>query len=258
VILQIDSIVKRYQRGGRELVALDDVSLEVGRGEMVGLFGASGAGKTTLLRIAAGLEAPDSGTVSYKGRRLDEMSNAERRRLWRSEIACVWGTAAWPSGLSVMEYTRLPLLVDGWSRREAERRARETLLACDADHLVDADPAGLSEGERQRIGVARALVVEPRLVLADGAISNLSIVEQEEIAVLLESLAREAKVALLVADSGYGAMLGADPAFYLREGKLVGPDASRAPAEVIPMLGRARADRATDPDRHAGRGSQER
>ena len=91
-------------------------------------------------------------------------------------------------GLSVHEHVELPLLVDGCETRVASRLARKFLLACEADQCVDLTPEELSDGERQRVAIARALVTEPRLLLVDGAVSGLSIVEQEAIMELLASL----------------------------------------------------------------------
>lgn len=224
MILRLEQVSKSYPRRNGPKVALDGVCLELARGQMTGVFGPSGAGKTTLLRIAAGLRAPDSGTVTYNGVRFDQMSAAERMRLRRREIACVWAAQPGEDGLSVLEHVALPLLVDGRDHRAADRAAREALLACEADQCIGVELHELSDGERQRVEIARALVAEPRLLLADGPASSLSLVEQEGIMALLSSLAREAKVAVLITDSDAKALLRADPILYLRDGKLVDPD----------------------------------
>src|SRR5580692_1082999 len=136
-MLRLEQVSKRYPRpvGGYK-ITLDRVTLELERGEIVGIFGPSGSGKTTLLRIAAGLQAPDSGTVTYNGERLDQMSAAERMRFRRREIACVWAAQTWQERLSVLEHVVIPLLVDRRDHRSAERRAREALLVCEAEHCV--------------------------------------------------------------------------------------------------------------------------
>jgi putative ABC transport system ATP-binding protein len=225
VILRLEQICKRYPRaGGGGKLALDRVSLEVDRGQVTGIFGPSGSGKTTLLRIAAGLQTPDSGTVTYNGERIDEMSPAERTRFRRREIACVWAAAPWQERLSVLDHVALPLLVDRRDHRSAERRAREALLVCEAEQCAGMELHELSDGERQRVAIARALVSEPRLLLADGPASSLSLVEQEGIMVLLSSLASEAKVAVLITDSDAEALLRADPILYLCDGRLVNPE----------------------------------
>jgi len=224
VILRLEQVSKSYPRRTGAKVALDGVCLELDRGQMMGVFGPSGAGKTTLLRIAAGMRTPDSGTVTYNGVRFDQMSAAERMRLRRREIACVWAAQPGEDGLSVLEHVALPLLVDGRDHRAAERAAREALLACEAEQCIGVELHELSDGERQRVAIARALVAEPRLLLADGPASSLSLAEQEGIMVLLSSLAREAKVAVLITDSDAKALLRADPILYLRDGRLVDPE----------------------------------
>ncbi len=224
MILRFEQVCRSYQRRGGPRLALDHVSLELERGQIMGIFGPSRAGKTTLLRIAAGFETPDSGFVSYKDERLDEMSVSQQRRYRRREVGCVWAGEPWLPGLSVREHVELPLLIDGCESRSAGRLARKFLLACEADECAELAPEELSDGERRRAAIARALVTEPRLLLVDGAVSGLSIVEQEEIMELLAALAHEAKVAVLVADTGAGQILRADPILYMRDGKLIGAE----------------------------------
>jgi putative ABC transport system ATP-binding protein len=236
--LRLQDVSKRFQGTGRTRAALQDVSLEVARGQMVGVFGPSGCGKTTLLRIAAGLLAPDRGAVLYDGDRLDAMSSAERMRLRRREIACVWADPA-RERMSALDHVALPLLVDRRERRGALRRAREALLACEAEHCAQADLDELSAGEMQRVSIARALVIEPRLLLADGAVGRLSMVEQEAIMALLAALAADAKVAVLIADSNAETLIRADPILYLSEGRLIGDTRSGDGGRLYRFPGRS-------------------
>jgi len=223
-MLRLERVSKRFARPAGDRLALDSVSLELARGQMMGIYGPSGSGKTTLLRIAAGLQRPDSGTVTYNGQRLDEMSNRERTRFRRREIACIWAEPpAASSGVSVLTHVAMPLLVDRRDHHIAERQAREVLLACEVEQCAAMEAHELSAGERQRVAIARALVTEPRLLLADGPASRLSLVEEEAVMGLLASLAREAKVAVLVADADAGALIGANPVMYLCDGNLVNP-----------------------------------
>jgi putative ABC transport system ATP-binding protein len=222
MILRFEQVCKFYQRRGGSKVALEDVSFELERGQIMGIFGPSGAGKTTLLQVAAGFEAPDSGIVTYKDERLDEMSTAQHRRYRRREVGCVWAGQPWVPGLTVCEHVEIPLLIDHCDHRVAGRRARKFLLACEADECADLAPEELSDGERQRVAIARALITEPHLLLVDGAVSGLSIIEQEQIMELLAALAHQAKVAVLVADTNAGQLLRVDPIIYMRDGKLIG------------------------------------
>jgi putative ABC transport system ATP-binding protein len=242
-MLRLGEISKRYIRPDGCRIALDKVSLEVERGQIMGVFGPSGSGKTTLLRIAAGLRSADQGTVTYNGQRLDEMSSAERARFRRREIACVWQAEAWEARLTVFNHVAVPLLVDRCGRRDVERRVKEALLACEADQYLNTRLEELSDGERQRVAIARAIVIEPSLLLADGPASCLSWIEQERIMVLLVSLAKEARVAVLVTDSNAKALLQANPLLYLRDGKLIDGEPVSGPAKVyhFPAAGSRRA-----------------
>lgn len=227
MLLALQKVSKRFAGSSRPRPALRDVTLEVERGQMVGVFGPSGAGKTTLLQIAAGLQAPDSGEVLYDGERLDRMSSAQRTRLRRREIACVFSRPG-RGHMGVLEHVAVPLLVDGRGHRGAHKRAREALLACEAEHCAGAELRELSDGERQLVEIARAIVVEPRLLLADGPASSLSLVEQEAIMALLGTLAREARVGVLISAADAGALIRADPILYLREGRIVSSASQRA------------------------------
>jgi putative ABC transport system ATP-binding protein len=231
----LQDVSKRYQRKGEVRVALDGVSLELRRGQMIGIYGSTGSGKTTLLQLAAGMGMPSDGTIFYKGERLDRMSARQLRRHHRREVGCVWAGQPWVAGLSVLENVILPLLLDGCDHRVAERSARKFLLACEAEQCIDVHPNDLSDGERQRVAIARALVIEPRLLVADGAVSNLAVVEQESIMALLSSLAHDAKVAVLITDPSARAMVGADPILYLHDGKFAGTDAEAEQAQVYQL-----------------------
>jgi len=232
-MLRLQEISKRYRQPDGEKVALNSVSLSVDRGEMAGIFGPSGSGKTTLLKIAAGLEGPDSGTVSYNGLALQSMTARDRRRLRRRELGCVWARQEWEDGMSILEWIRVPLALERWSVRQATHRAHEVLLACEAEQCEKLHPPELSDGERQRVAIARALVGDPRLLLVDGPASHLAPEERERIMTLLGSLAKEGSVAVLVTDNSAETLLLADPVFYLRDGKLVTPKPSSGHGELL-------------------------
>jgi len=224
VILRFERVCKSFRRREGSKLALDHVSFGLERGQIMGIFGPSGAGKTTLLRVAAGLEAPDSGIVAYNDERLSEMSTAQHRRYRRRSVGCVWAGQSWMPGLSVREHVELPLLIDGCDNRTARRAALKFLLACEAGECAELMPDELSDGERRRAAIARALIIEPQLLLVDGAVSGLSIVEQEQIMELLAELAQDANVAVLVADTNAGQLLRVDPIVYMRDGKLIGTE----------------------------------
>jgi putative ABC transport system ATP-binding protein len=241
MLLSLQGVSKRFERASATKLAVDDVSFELARGEIVGVFGSSGSGKTTLLQIAAGLLQPDEGEVFYDGRRLDQLPRGEWQRLHRQEIACIWAPAqSAQAGLEVLEHVETPLLLDRHDHRGAARRAREALAACEAEHCAGMMVNELSDGERQRVAIARAIVIEPRLLLADGPARNLSLVEQEAVMVLLQALAHEAKVAVLVTDSEATALIRAKPVLYLEGGRLVNAPIPAKEGNVYEFPGRSR------------------
>jgi putative ABC transport system ATP-binding protein len=241
MLLSLERVSKRFERkSGAAKDAVTDLSLELERGQIVGVYGPSGGGKTTLLQIAAGLLTPDEGEVRYDGRRLDQLPAGEWKRLHRQEIACIWTGQSAQAGLEVLEHVEMPLLVDRHDHRGAARRAREALAACEAEQCAGMMLNELSDGERQRVAIARAIVIEPRLLLADGPARNLSLIEQEAVMVLLQALAYEAKVAVLVTDSEATALIRAKPVLYLQGGRLVNAPIPAKEGNVYEFPGRSR------------------
>lgn len=238
-LLSLREVCKRYSVPGGQRIALQNVSLQIERGEMVGLYGPSGAGKSTLLRIAAGLLAPDSGQVLYAGERLNAMSAGERQRLRRREISCVWSGAESHPRLTAIDHVAVALLVDGRDRRRALRGAQEALLACEVEQCAQMELCELSGGERQRVEIARAIVTEPKLLLADSPASSLSLIEQETVIALLRGLAHDARVAVLVADSDAETLLGAQTILCLSAGRLIDTAPANQNARVyrLPLPG---------------------
>lgn len=185
--------------------------------------------------------SPDRGAVTFQGKRLDQLPRAERRIYQTRKVGCVWGEPRLLPGLNVLDSVSMPLLVAGTDRRSATQRAHEVLMACNAGHCIEIAPHELSDGERQRVAIAQALVTEPQLVLADSPVANLDLVEQDSILALFQSLAKEAGVAVLITDTNATGVLRASDISYLRDGRLIS-DSVRKPAEVV-GLDRTRAGR---------------
>jgi putative ABC transport system ATP-binding protein len=225
MLLELEGVCKSYERPGGELkVALEDVSLSVARGQMVGVFGTSGSGKSTLLRVAAGSQRPDRGCVRYDGERLDQVSAAELLALRRNSIACVWAGQPWQENLNVLTHVALPLMVDSMAKRKARGRAREALLVCEVEQCAEMRMEELSDGERQRVEIARALVIEPCLLLADCPAVSLSLRERESVMELLASLASEANVAVVVTGGDAEELMHAEAIHFLAGGTLMMPE----------------------------------
>lgn len=235
MILEFDSVTKAYAQAGRRVVALADVSLEIGRGEFAALYGPSRSGKTTLLRLAAGLDTPDSGSVTYWGMRLDRMSDRDRTRYRREEVGSVWRTPPSLPGLNVLDTVAFGHLLQSRDRTEARRRAKRLLDVFGAHHCAEASPQELSDGERQRVALAQALVNDPPLLIADEPTMNLGPVERDSILELFQVLATEKKMAVLVTGTNALEVLRANPIFGIEAGKLIGVQRPAPTGEIIEL-----------------------
>ena len=210
------------------------MTLEIEHGEFIGILGETGSGKTTLLRLAAGLETPDKGSVTYQGRELDDIDETDIENYRREEVGCVWGKSQFYPGLSVLENVAAPLLFGKKDHRKAERSAYDALMTVDAENLASLKPAELTELECRRVSLAKALVASPRLLLVDELAHGLDFYEQDWLLATLQGLANDSKIAVLVVDSEAIALFRATPLLYLREGELL-LDKRRKLAEVVDM-----------------------
>ncbi len=171
--VEIHDLAKVYGQGDTEVRALDGVDLEVAAGEMVAIMGPSGSGKSTMLHLLGALETPTSGTIALAGRHFEGLDDNELTLLRRDGIGFVFQFFNLLPSLSAEENVLLPALIAGRRDEALRKRARSCSSRCGwrprADHL----PSELSGGEQQRVSIARALLMEPELVLADEPTGNL-------------------------------------------------------------------------------------
>ncbi|TZF88430.1 cell division ATP-binding protein FtsE [Cognatilysobacter lacus] len=184
-LLRFDNVGKRYA-SGRD--ALADVSFEVAPGEMLFVTGHSGAGKSTLLRLIHCTERATRGTVVFADRNLGKL-RGRRISLHRREVGVVFQDHRLLADRSVADNVALPLRLRGMHRAEVAKRVRSTLEKVGLGDREKSLPRQLSAGEQQRVGIARAIVAEPKLLLADEPTGNLDPALSTEIMALLESLA---------------------------------------------------------------------
>lgn len=166
-ILTITSLTRHYGEAPNQVVALDGVSLRVGAGEMVAIMGPSGSGKSTLLTIAGGLEAPTGGAVELDGSELWHLSASDLAEVRRRRIGFVFQGFNLLTGLTAVENVAAPLELDGVGARAAQAAALERLAAVGLADRAAAFPDDLSGGEQQRVAIARGLIGDRRLLLAD-------------------------------------------------------------------------------------------
>ncbi|MEV6858314.1 ABC transporter ATP-binding protein [Streptomyces microflavus] len=178
--------------------ALDGASFSVHPGEVVAVMGPSGSGKSTLLHCLAGIITPDSGTITYAGRELSTMSDAERSALRRSDFGFVFQFGQLVPELTCVENVALPLRLDGVKRKAAERTAREWMERLEVDDLAAKRPGEVSGGQGQRVAVARALAGSPKVIFADEPTGALDSLNGERVMELLTEAARSSNVAVVL------------------------------------------------------------
>ena len=211
-------VVKHYRRGDEDVVALAGVDLSVAAGELVALVGRSGSGKSTLLHLAGGIDVPDAGTVRVADRDLATLSIADRARVRRRDVGFVFQFFHLLPTLSVAENVELPLLLD--KRRRRADRVRALLERVGVAHRADHLPGELSGGEMQRAAIARALVSEPALLLADEPTGNLDSATGAGVLALLAEVVAEAGTALMMVTHDEAAAALAGRVLHLRDGQL--------------------------------------
>ena len=176
-MIQITNIHKRFG----ELEVLKGISMEVARGELISVVGASGAGKTTLLQIIGTLSRPDEGQVVIDGTELSTLSDDALARFRNQKIGFVFQFHQLLPEFSALENVCLPALIGGAGREESEARAVELLELLNLSHRLTHKPSQLSGGEQQRVAIARALINRPAILLADEPSGNLDSRNREEI-----------------------------------------------------------------------------
>ncbi|MEO7275599.1 MAG: ABC transporter ATP-binding protein [Vicinamibacterales bacterium] len=186
-MIQLEHVSKQFE-GRRNVTALHDVSLGIGKGEMVSIIGPSGSGKSTLLNLVGGLDSPSTGTVSVDGQSLGGLADDDLTRVRRDKIGFIFQFFNLLPTLTCVENVGLPLHLRGWPRRKVDERARELLLLVKLQARLDHLPEELSGGERQRVAIARALSIYPPVILADEPTGNLDTHTGGEILALVRDL----------------------------------------------------------------------
>lgn len=196
--IQIRNINKSFSIGTRKNKVLKDVSLEIEEGEFITIFGPSGCGKSTLLHTIMGIEKPDSGRIQILGKSIWDMNADQRADLRKQNIGIVFQQQNWIKSLSVLENVALSAQLLGYNQQESLQKAHDAMEKMNMTRFENFIPTELSSGEQQKIGLARALVLNPKIVIADEPTGNLDTENGMEILRKLKKLAKEGTTVILV------------------------------------------------------------
>jgi putative ABC transport system ATP-binding protein len=220
-LVQLRGVTKAYREGDAERIVLRGVDAAVSRGELCVLMGRSGSGKSTLLNLIGGIDVPTAGEVVVDGLPIGTASEARRTRFRRQHVGFVFQSFNLIPTLTVAENLRLPLELNGRSPAAARARAGALLAEVGLADRGDTFPEHLSGGEQQRVAVARALVHEPLLVLADEPTGNLDLDTGRQVLELLDRLTRRAGRTMVMATHSQEVVGLADRILRLQDGRLV-------------------------------------
>jgi len=198
-ILRTEELSKSYVNGPEKTVALDNVNLQVRRGELLAVYGPSGSGKTTLLFLLGGLDRPTSGRIFLDGVEVSSLDERRLSKIRRSKVGFVFQNYNLVEDLTVLENVKLTMMFEGKSGREMNRRAKELLSQVGVAHKAGYRPSQLSAGEQQRVATARALANRPRLVLMDEPTGNLDQENSRGLMTLVQQIMKEEGVTFIVA-----------------------------------------------------------
>ncbi len=215
------SISKSYTKGTNIVTPLENLDLEVGRGEFLALMGPSGSGKTTLLNLISGIDSPSSGSLVIDG---ENIASFSRKQLtsWRArKVGYIFQLYHLIPVLTAFENVELPLLITSMSKAERRQKAEEALEIVGLKDRSHHTPSELSGGQEQRVAIARALVADPALLVADEPTGDLDRESATMILELLQSLSRERGKTIVMVTHDARAAAAADRTLHLEKGKLL-------------------------------------
>ena len=217
-IVECVDINKTYHQGKVEVLALKGVSLAFEKGSFVALAGPSGSGKTTLLNIIGGLDLADSGRVVVDGNAFDKMNRSQRADLRLNKVGFVFQSYNLIPVLSALENVEFVMLLQGLPPAERRKRAKDILDEVGLEDMYDRRPAELSGGQQQRVAVARAIVSNPSIVLADEPTANLDSSTGKGLLEIMKQMNEKKNVTFIFSTHDNMVMDYADRVIYLRDG----------------------------------------
>jgi putative ABC transport system ATP-binding protein len=220
-LIKVTDLTKIYGEGETAVTALDHVSLSIEPGEFVAIMGPSGCGKSTLLHLIGGLDKPTSGDVELDGEGLAGMNDDSITRMRRRKIGFVFQFFNLIPVLNASENAAMPLILDGINPIKARAKAQDWLKQMGLENRMNNRPDQLSGGQQQRVAVARALVAEPKLILADEPTGNLDSRSSDDIAGLLRQISNDWGRAVVMVTHDPRIAAYADRIVFLKDGIIV-------------------------------------
>jgi putative ABC transport system ATP-binding protein len=190
-IVDIRNVSKSYRRGSQVIPVLEDISLSIAQGEFMALMGPSGSGKSTLLNLIAGLDRPDSGTITVGANDITVLSETDLAAWRAAHVGFIFQFYNLIPVLTAFENVELPLILTDLSRRQRREHVTTVLRLVNLEDRMDHFPRQLSGGQQQRVAIGRALVTDPTLLVADEPTGDLDRVSAEEVLLLMERLCGE-------------------------------------------------------------------
>jgi len=220
-LVEIRNVVKSYQRGDQIVPVLQDITLNIPRGDFIALMGPSGSGKSTLLNLIAGIDKPDSGILRVDGEDITKLNEAELAD-WRSaHVGFIFQFYNLMPVLNAYENVELPLLLTSLSRAERRERVEMTLSMVGLSDRMDHNPNELSGGQQQRVAIARAIVTDPTLIVADEPTGDLDRKSAEDVLGLLRKLNSELDKTIIMVTHDPHSVESARSVTHLEKGVLV-------------------------------------
>ncbi len=217
-ILKIENLSKIYGKDDTKVVALDQVSLSIERGEFVSIIGESGSGKSTLLHLIGGLDTPSSGEIYIEGKKLSQIKPSKLANYRRRQIGIIYQFYNLVPILTVKENIELPLLLDG--RKADKEKLNELIKVLKLEDKVNAFPSQLSGGQQQRVAIGRAVIAEPSIILADEPTGNLDTKNSNDIISYLKYTSKKFHQTIMLVTHSENIAMQTDRIIKLSDGKI--------------------------------------
>lgn len=197
-MIEVKNVTKIYKMGKETVVALNNVSLSIDKGEFVAIVGPSGSGKSTIMHIIGGLDSPTEGHVYFDNKDISKYKDKEKAKFRNSEIGFVFQAFNLENTQTALENVMMPLIFSGSSKKNRKSKAGKALELVELGHLKNHKPNEMSGGQRQRVSIARALVNDPKIIFADEPTGNLDSKTGENIMNLFKNLNNQGYTIIMV------------------------------------------------------------